>query len=320
MASCSLLHSLRAVSRKAIGSANSSVLLFFIIFPIRFCNSIKQPPKKARFTLRNSPAEIFLSLKTRYFSANIFTSSFFGNGNDVPAASVSGNLIQSEVLLVLFFRFHKAEAFLLRLSLWTVVRIQYVVRPFRRILPHLRTRSSPNPSLFSFSISSHNIFPDSLKRYKLTLNLFYHIISRFAIKCWKFFSPLKHFPLAVPTGRTMACTLLGSAQRPWGGSLPLLRQNISQLLLLAIRKKRETALLTAAADTKVNLPDFPTTFLFIFRDRFVSFLQKSCSCPWCNVCSARQTGFYPPNLDYISFYNIIYVIIRKFRESRSAPP
>ena len=183
MASCSLLHSLRTVSKKAIGSANSSVLLFFIIFPIRFCNSIKQPPKKARFTLRNSPAEIFLSLKTRYFSANIFTSSFFGNGNDVPAASVSGNLIQSEVLLVLFFRFHKAEAFLLRLSLCTVVRIHYVVRPFRRILPHLRTRRSPTPSLFSFSISSHNIFPDSLRRYKLTLNLFYHIISRFAIKC-----------------------------------------------------------------------------------------------------------------------------------------
>lgn len=318
MASCSLLHSLRTVSKKAIGSANSSVLLFFIIFPIRFCNSIKQPPKKARFTLRNSPAEIFLSLKTRYFSANIFTSSFFGNGNDVPAASVSGNLIQSEVLLVLFFRFHKAEAFLLRLSLWTVVRIHSVVRPFRRILPHLRTRSSPNPSLFSFSISSHNIFPDSLKRYKLTLNLFYHIISRFAIKCWKFFSPLKHFPLAVPTGRTMACTLLGSAQRPWGIPSSSSTEHLTTSSA-AIRKKRETAL-TAAAETKVNLPDFPTTFLFIFRDRFVSFLQKSCSCPWYDACSARQTGFYPPNLDYISFYNIIYVIIRKFRESRSAPP
>ena len=318
MASCSLLHSLRTVSKKAIGSANSSVLLFFIIFPIRFCNSIKQPPKKARFTLRNSPAEIFLSLKTRYFSANIFTSSFFGNGNDVPAASVSGNLIQSEVLLVLFFRFHKAEAFLLRLSLWTVVRIHSVVRPFRRILPHLRTRSSPNPSLFSFSISSHNIFPDSLKSYKLTLNLFYHIISRFAIKCWKFFSPLKHFPLAVPTGRTMACTLLGSAQRPWGIPSSSSTEHLTTSSA-AIRKKRETAL-TAAAETKVNLPDFPTTFLFIFRDRFVSFLQKSCSCPWYDVCSARQTGFYPPNLDYISFYNIIYVIIWKFRESRSAPP
>ena len=101
----------------------------------------------------------------------------------------------------------------------------------------------------------------------------------FRNKMLKIFLSFNAFPACRTDRPHNGLHALGIRSTPLGGSLPLLRQNISQLLLLAIRKKRETALLTAAADTKVNLPDFPTTFLFIFRDRFVSFLQKSCSCP-----------------------------------------